>query len=190
MEHPVVVSGIAVHRDLAKVCVLGVPHQPGIASHILRTVSDARIEAGAIVQHVGKDGTTDLSFTVHRSECKRTVELLRDQALPTLGAREVVGDTGVCKVSIAGTGKRSHVGLASKMFGTLREADIQAQMISVSETEAQVVIDEKQLELAVRSLCKAFSLDPQTAQPAGTAPEIRHNRGIGNVTEWPKVLPC
>ncbi len=161
-----VVSGIAVNRNLAKVSVLGMPHQPGIASHVLRTMADARIDSGAIVQNVGKDGKTDLSFTVHSSDCVRTVELLQDQVLPTLGAREVVGDTGVCEVSIAGIGMRSDVGVASKMFGTLREAGIQAQMLSASETKTSVVIDEAQVELAVRSLREAFALDPQAAQAA------------------------
>jgi len=160
------VSGIAVNRNLAKVSVLGVPHQPGIASHILRTMADARIDSGAIVQNVGKDGKTDLSFTVDSSDCVRTVELLQDQVLPTLGAREVVGDTGVCEVSIVGIGMRSDVGVASKMFGTLREAGIQAQMLSASETKTSVVIEETQVELAVRSLRGAFALDPQTAQAA------------------------
>lgn len=161
-----VVSGIAVNRNLAKVSVLGMPHQPGIASHVLRTMADARIDSGAIVQNVGKDGKTDLSFTVHSSDCVRTVELLQDQVLPTLGAREVVGDTGVCEVSIVGIGMRSDVGVASKMFGTLREAGIQAQMLSASETKTSVVIEETQMELAVRSLREAFALDPQTAQAA------------------------
>lgn len=161
-----VVSGIAVNRNLAKVSVLGMPHQPGIASHVLRTMADARIDSGAIVQNVGKDGKTDLSFTVHSSDCVRTVELLQDQVIPTLGAREVVGDTGVCEVSIVGIGMRSDVGVASKMFGTLREAGIQAQMLSASETKTSVVIEETQVELAVRSLREAFALDPQAAPAA------------------------
>ncbi len=160
------VSGVAVNRNLARVSVLGMPHQPGIASHVLRTMADARIDSGAIVQNVGKDGKTDLSFTVHSSDCVRTVELLQDQVLPTLGAREVVGDTGVCEVSIVGIGMRSDVGVASKMFGTLREAGIQAQMLSASEAKTSVVIEETQVELAVRSLREAFALDPQTAQAA------------------------
>ena len=185
-----VVSGIAVNRDLAKVSVLGVSHRPGIASHVLGILADTHIEVGAIVQNMGKDGKTDLSFTLHRNDCARAVELLRDPVLPALGAREVVGDTGVCEVSIVGTGTRSHVGVASKMFGTLREAGIQAQMISASETKTSVVIDATQVELAVRSLREAFAWDPQAAQAAGIASEMRHNSGIGNVTEWPKVLPC
>ncbi len=161
-----VVFGIAVNSDLAKVSVLGVPHRPGIASHILRTMANAHIEAGAIVQNMGKDGKTDLSFTVHRSDCARTVELLRDPVLPALGTREVVGDTGVREVSIVGAGTRSHVAVAGKMFGTLREAGILAQMISASKTNISVVIDEAQVELAVHSLRKAFALDPLTAQAA------------------------
>ena len=152
-----VVSGIAVNRDLAKVSVLGVSHRPGIASHVLGILADTHIEVGAIVQNMGKDGKTDLSFTLHRNDCVRAVELLRDPVLPALGAREVVGDTSVCEVSIVGTGTRSHVGVASKMFGTLREAGIQAQMISASETKTSVVIDATQVELAVRSLREAFA---------------------------------
>ena len=161
-----IVSGIAVNRGLAKVSVLGVPHQPGIASHVLGILADAHIEAGAIIQNMGKDGKTDLSFTLHRNDCARAMELLWNPVLPALGAREVVGDTGVCEVSIVGIGMRSDVGVASKMFGTLREAGIQAQMLSASETKTSVVIEETQVELAVRSLREAFALDPQAAPAA------------------------
>ena len=154
-----VVSGIAFNRDEAKVSVLGVPDKPGIAYHILGAVADANIEVDVIIQNLSKDGKTDFSFTVHRGEYARTVELLNTKVLPTLGAAEVVGDTKICKVSIVGIGMRSHVGVASKMFRSLSEEGINIQMISTSEIKTSVVIDEKYMELAVRALHKAFDLD-------------------------------
>ncbi|RUP27166.1 MAG: aspartate kinase [Curvibacter sp.] len=154
-----VVSGIAFNRDEAKVSVLGVPDKPGIAYHILGAVADANIEVDVIIQNISKDGKTDFSFTVHRGEYARTVELLNTKVLPSLGAAEVVGDTKICKVSIVGIGMRSHVGVASKMFRSLSEEGINIQMISTSEIKTSVVIDEKYMELAVRALHKAFDLD-------------------------------
>ena len=187
---PAAVSSLAVNRDQAKVSVLGVPSQPGLASHILGTIARVHIEADVVVQNAGKDGKTDLSFTVCRNDSARTVELLKVQLLPVLHAREVVADTRVCKISIACTGTHSPVGTASKLFGVLREEGIQAQMVSTTETCTSVLIDETQLAQALRTLHRAFGLDPEHAQAAGTASEMRHNSGIGNVTEWPKVLPC
>ncbi|GAC1531267.1 MAG: aspartate kinase [Ramlibacter sp.] len=158
-----VVSGIAFNRDEAKVSVLGVPDKPGIAYHILGAVADANIEVDVIIQNIGKEGKTDFSFTVHRGNYARTVELLKDKVLPKLGAAEVVGDTKICKVSIVGIGMRSHVGVASKMFRVLSEEGINIQMISTSEIKTSVVIDEKYMELAVRALHKAFDLDQPPA---------------------------
>ena len=154
-----IVSGIAFNRDEAKISVLGVPDKPGIAFQILGAVADANIEVDVIIQNISKDGKTDFSFTVHRNDYQRTVDLLKNQVLPTLGAQEVVGDTKICKVSIVGIGMRSHVGVASTMFRTLSEEGINIQMISTSEIKTSVVIDEKYLELAVRSLHTAFGLD-------------------------------
>ena len=154
-----IVSGIAFNRDEAKVAVLGVPDKPGIAYQILGAVADANIEVDVIIQNLSKDGRTDFSFTVNRSDYAKTVDLLRDKVLPTLGALEVVGDTKICKVSIVGIGMRSHVGVASTMFRVLSEEGINIQMISTSEIKTSVVIDEKYMELAVRALHKAFDLD-------------------------------
>ena len=153
-----VVSGIAFNRDEAKISVLGVPDTPGIAYRILGPVADANIEVDVIIQNLSKDGKTDFSFTVHRNDYARTVELLKEKTLP-LGAQEVVGDAKICKVSIVGIGMRSHVGVASTMFRTLSEEGINIQMISTSEIKTSVVIDEKYLELAVRALHTAFGLD-------------------------------
>jgi aspartate kinase len=154
-----VVSGIAFNRDEAKISVLGVPDKPGIAYQILGKVAEANIDVDVILQNMGKDGRTDFSFTVHRNDHARTMELLREQVLPTLGNVEIVGDAKICKVSIVGIGMRSHVGVASKMFRTLSEEGINIQMITTSEIKTSVVIDEKYMELAVRALHKAFELD-------------------------------
>ena len=158
-----IVSGIAFNRDEAKISVLGVPDTPGIAYQILGAVADANIEVDIIIQNLSKDGKTDFSFTVHRNDYARTMDLLKTTVLPKLGAQEVVGDTKICKVSIVGIGMRSHVGVASKMFRSLSEEGINIQMISTSEIKTSVVIDEKYMELAVRGLHKAFDLDQPTA---------------------------
>ncbi|HET6787874.1 MAG TPA: aspartate kinase [Aquabacterium sp.] len=154
-----VVSGIAFTRDEAKITVVGVPDTPGIAYQILGKVADANIDVDVIIQNVSHDGKTDFSFTVPRGDHARTMELLQSSVLPGLGAREVVGDTKICKVSIVGIGMRSHVGIASTMFKTLSDEGINIQMITTSEIKTSVVIDEKYLELAVRALHKAFGLD-------------------------------
>ncbi|MES1265019.1 MAG: aspartate kinase, partial [Variovorax sp.] len=117
-----VVSGIAFNRDEAKISVLGVPDKPGIAYHILGAVADANIEVDVIIQNLSKDGRTDFSFTVHRNDYAKTVDLLKSKVLPTLGDSSFVeGDAKICKVSIVGIGMRSHVGVASKMFRVLSE---------------------------------------------------------------------
>jgi len=158
-----VVSGIAFNRDEAKISVLGVPDKPGIAYSILGAVAEANIEVDVIIQNISKDGKTDFSFTVHRNDYQRTVDLLKSKVLPALGTDRVEGDTKICKVSIVGIGMRSHVGVASKMFRSLSEEGINIQMISTSEIKTSVVIDEKYMELAVRALHRAFDLDQPAA---------------------------
>ena len=159
-----VVAGIAFNRDEAKISVIGVPDRPGIAFSILGPVADANIDIDVIIQNVSHDGRTDFSFTVHRNDFARTMDVLRSKVLPVIGAAEVRGDAKICKVSIVGIGMRSHVGVASKMFRTLSEEGINIQMISTSEIKTSVVLDEKYMELAVRALHKAFDLDlPGTA---------------------------
>ena len=158
-----VVSGIAFNRDEAKISVLGVPDKPGIAFQILGTVANANIEVDVIIQNVSKDGRTDFSFTVHRNDYARTIDLLKDKVVPALGAADVIGDPKICKVSIVGIGMRSHVGVAAKMFRVLSEEGINIMMISTSEIKTSVVIDEKYMELAVRALHRAFDLDQPVA---------------------------
>ncbi len=154
-----VVSGIAFNRDEAKISILGVPDTPGIAYQILGVIADANIDVDVIIQNVSKEGKTDFSFTCNRGDYAKAMDLLKTQVLPKLGAKEVLGDTKICKVSIVGIGMRSHVGIASKMFRVLSEEGINIQMISTSEIKTSVVIDEKYMELAVRALHKAFDLD-------------------------------
>ena len=158
-----IVSGIAFNRDEAKISVLGVPDKPGIAYQILGAVADANIEVDMIIQNISKDGLTDFSFTVHRNDYAKAVDILKTRVLPHLGAANVVGDNRTCKVSIVGIGMRSHVGIASKMFRCLSEEGINIQMISTSEIKTSVVIDEKYMELAVRALHKAFDLEQAQA---------------------------
>ncbi len=152
------VSGIAFNRDEAKVTVVGVPDTPGIAYQILDPIAVANIEVDVIVQNVGRDGLTDFSFTTHRNDLKKTLDILQ-KVSKHVGAREVIGDDKICKVGLVGVGMRSHVGVASKMFRALAEEGINIQMISTSEIKITVVIDEKYMELAVRVLHKTFDLD-------------------------------
>jgi len=163
-----VVSGIAFNRDEAKVTVMGVPDKPGIAYQILGEVADANIDVDVIIQNVSHDGKTDFSFTVHRNDYQRTLELLKTKVQPATGAATVIGDPKICKVSIVGIGMRSHVGVASKMFRALSEEGINIQMISTSEIKTSVVIDEKYMELAVRALHRVFGLDDPNAATATT----------------------
>ena len=154
----VLISGIAFNRDEAKLTVQGVPDRPGIAFSILGSVSAANIEVDMIIQNIGRDGTTDFTFTVHRNDYERTLEILNEQAT-RLGAREVSGDGKIAKLSLVGIGMRSHAGVGSKMFEALAREGINIRMISTSEIKISVVIDEKYLELGVRALHEAFGLE-------------------------------
>jgi aspartate kinase len=154
-----VVSGVAFNRDEAKITVHDVPDRPGIAYAILGPIADAKIDVDVIVQNVGHDGMTDMTFTVHRSDYPKAVKILQDQVKPHIKCRAVSGDDRIAKVSIVGLGMRSHAGIAAQMFRTLAEEGINIQMISTSEIKITVVIEEKYLELAVRVLHKAFELD-------------------------------
>ena len=156
-----VVPGIVVNCDEAKISVLGVPGKRGLAREILGAVANANVEVGVIIQNVNKDGKTDFSFTVHCNDYARTMDLLQEKVVPTMAAQELVGDTTICAVSIAGIGMHSPVGMACKMFSALREEGINIQMISTSAIKTSVVIDEKYAELAVQSLCRAFECDQQ-----------------------------
>ncbi len=154
-----VISGIAFNRDEAKITILGVPDRPGIAYQILGPIADANIDVDMIIQNQSVGGTTDFSFTVHRGEYRKALDVIDAEVKGKIGAREIGSDEKVCKVSAVGIGMRSHVGIASLMFRTLSEEGINIQMISTSEIKISVIIDDKYMELAVRALHKAFGLE-------------------------------
>ncbi|MBI5936551.1 MAG: aspartate kinase [Betaproteobacteria bacterium] len=164
MEQPII-SGIAFNRDEAKLTILGVPDKPGVAGLILAPIADANIDVDMIVQNVGHDGTTDFSFTVHRNEFKKAMEVLNG-VKGEIGAREVIGDDKIAKVSIVGVGMRTHAGIASKMFKALAAENINIQMISTSEIKISVVLEDKYMELAVRALHQAFELENEVSVKA------------------------
>jgi aspartate kinase len=155
-----VISGIAFHRDEAKITILGVPDKPGVAFHILGPISDANIEVDMIIQNVSVDGKTDFTFTVSRNDYQKAMNVL-EGVKTDLGAQRVMGDSKVSKVSVVGVGMRSHVGVAAQMFRTLSEEGINIMMISTSEIKISVLIDEKYMELAVRALHRAFELEKE-----------------------------
>jgi aspartate kinase len=153
-----VISGIAFSRDEAKITVMGVPDRPGIAYAILGPIADANIDVDVIIQNASVEGHTDFSFTVNRNDYARAMDIAK-KVQAHIGAKDIVGDNRVCKVSMVGVGMRSHVGIASQMFRTLAEEGINIQMISTSEIKISVVVDEKYMELAVRVLHNAFGLE-------------------------------
>ncbi|ACX95221.1 aspartate kinase [Halothiobacillus neapolitanus] len=157
-----VISGIAFNRDEAQLTVKGVPDSPGIAYAILGPVAEANIEVDMILQNMGADNTTDFTFTVQHVDYEKTLDIVRVQA-EALGAREVSGNPKIVKVSVVGVGMRSHAGIAAKMFKVLADEKINIRMISTSEIKISVVVDDKYLELAVRTLHDAFELDAPSA---------------------------
>lgn len=161
MEAPLV-SGIAFNRDEARLVVRGVPDTPGVAYKVIGPVSDANIEVDVIVQNVAADGTTDLTFTVHRNDIHKA-KTITEAVASDLNGRDVAIDENICKVSLVGVGMRSHAGIASQMFKTLADVGINIELITTSEIKISVVIEEKFMELAVRSLHSAFGLDAEAS---------------------------
>ncbi|MCL4120170.1 UNVERIFIED_CONTAM: hypothetical protein GTU68_040914 [Idotea baltica] len=165
MEQPII-SGIAFNREEAKLTIHGVPDLPGVASKILGSVSGSNIEVDMIVQNVAHDSTTDFTFTVHRNDYQKALHILENTSR-SLNAKEVSGDINIAKLSLVGIGMRSHVGVASRMFKSLGCENINIQMITTSEIKISVVIEEKYLELAVRSLHSEFGLDVPVEKQTG-----------------------
>ena len=159
METPTI-AGIAFNRDEAKLTIEGVPDMPGVAYHILGPIGEANIEVDVIVQNVSHDNTTDFTFTVSRNDLDRAEEVLNNVARE-INARKVTSDNKIAKVSVVGVGMRSHAGVASQMFAALAEVGINIQMITTSEIKISVIIEEKFLELAVRSLHSSFELEKE-----------------------------
>ncbi len=160
VEDPLI-SGIAFNRDEAQITVAGIPDRPGVASAIFGPIAKANIEVDVIVQSIGQDGLTTMSFTVHRNDYPTAMALLGGVAAE-LGARSVGGDDMIAKISLVGVGMRSHAGVAATMFDALAAEGINIRMISTSEIKISVIVDEKYVELAVRTLHEAFGLATPT----------------------------
>jgi len=160
MEQPLI-AGIAYNRDEAKLTIRGVPDQPGVASTIFGQISDAHVNVDMIIQNVAQDGTTDLTFTVNRSEYPHARSIL-EKISTQLKAREVVGDDQLAKISIVGVGMRSHAGIASTMFEAMATEGINIELISTSEIKISIGVADRYVELAVRALHKAFGLEVET----------------------------
>lgn len=162
VEEPLV-TGIAVNEDEAQLTVRGVPDRPGIALSLLGPIGEANIEVDMILQNASGDGSpdgpaTDFTFTVHKRDYERALELLKEAA-SGLNAHDVSGNTEIAKVSLVGVGMRSHANVAARMFRALAEENINIRMISTTEIKISVVILSKYKELAVRALHEAFALD-------------------------------
>ena len=157
MEAPVI-AGIAFNRDEAKLTVMGVPDNPGMAYRILGPVGEANIEVDVILQNSRGEHATDFTFTVARGDMEAAAAVLAP-VVAELGAGEVISDDHIAKVSVVGVGMRSHSGVAATMFKALADVGVNIHMISTSEIKISVIIEEKYLELAVRSLHSAFGLD-------------------------------
>jgi len=160
MEQPLI-AGIAYNRDEAKLTIRGVPDQPGVASTIFGQISDAHVNVDMIIQNVAQDGTTDLTFTVNRSEYPHARAIL-EKISAELKAREVVGDDQLAKISIVGVGMRSHAGIASTMFEAMAIEGINIELISTSEIKISIGVADRYVDLAVRALHKAFGLEVET----------------------------
>jgi aspartate kinase len=156
----VVVSGIAYNKQEAKITVTRVSDRPGIAAALFGRIAEANIVLDMIVQNIGRDGSTDISFTVAKSDYARAQEIARGVAAE-IGADQVLGDDRIAKVSIVGVGMRTHSGVAARMFAVLGKEKINIQMISTSEIKVSCVIEAKYMELAVRVLHEAFGLGAQ-----------------------------
>lgn len=159
MEAPLI-SGIAFQKDEAKLTIRGIPDQPGVAYKVLGPVAAAHINVDVIIQNASAKGLTDLTFTVARADYANCMRVLEEVAAK-LKARDVKGDDTIAKVSIIGVGMRSHTGVAETMFRTLSDNDINIQMISTSEIKISVIIEDKHMETAVKSLHDAFDLDKE-----------------------------
>ncbi|HKX98355.1 MAG TPA: aspartate kinase [Steroidobacteraceae bacterium] len=157
VEAPVV-SGIAFNRDEAAISVSQVPHEAGVAHAILAPVADSSIELDMIVINAPQGGRVDLTFTVHRDDYARALEMTRKAAGKYPGAA-VAGDDRVAKLAVVGSGMRSHAGVAAKLFETLGREGINVRLVSTSEIKISVLVAEMELERAVRALHKAFGLE-------------------------------
>lgn len=158
-----VVSGVTYNRNEAKIRLRGVKDQPGVAARLFGPLGEAGIVVDMIVQNVGQDGSTDITFTVPRTDYRKALEIA-ERAGVEIGAAAVAGDEGIAKVSVVGLGMKDHAGVASRMFRVLADEGINIQLISTSEIKISVLIEAKYTELAVRALHAAF-VEAGAAEP-------------------------
>ncbi|HEY7713619.1 MAG TPA: aspartate kinase [Candidatus Binatia bacterium] len=151
----VLVSGIACDKNEAKITLLRVPDQPGLAAQVFGPIAEAHIVVDMIIQNASEDGTTDLTFTVPKADHKKALAIVEKTA-PAIKAKGVRLDTDMAKISVVGVGMRTHAGVAAKMFEVLAREGINIEMISTSEIKISVVVEAKCAELAVRVLHEAF----------------------------------
>jgi aspartate kinase len=163
VEQPLV-SGIAYSRDDAKVTLRRVPDRPGVAANVFGALATANVNVDMIVQNIGADGTTDMTFTVGKADLARARDVL-EKARDAVGFEALLADPEVAKISVVGIGMRSHAGVANTMFRALAEKGINIQVISTSEIKVSVLVGAEYTELAVRALHTAYGLDG----PAGPA---------------------
>ena len=157
MEAPLV-SGIALDRNQARISLMGVKDRPGIASEIFNKLADAEVNIDVIIQNKAHDGTTNIDFTVPKSELHGAKTIV-DVFVQTGDIKDDSYNEDICKVSVVGVGMKSHAGVAAKAFSTMADNNININMISTSEIKVSMVIDEKYAELAVRGLHDAYELD-------------------------------
>jgi len=172
MERPKI-TGVAYNVNEAKLTIKGVPDRPGVASRVFGPIADAQINVDMIIQNVGSDNNTDVTFTVDRSEFQASLQLL-EQIMPELGAEEIVATDNIAKISVVGVGMRSHSGIATTMFRVLADEGINIQMISTSEIKISVIVEEKYVELGVRALHEAFGLGGDNPPAEESGPQSEH----------------
>lgn len=151
----VLVSGVACDKNEAKITLVRVPDRPGLAAQIFGPIAEAHIVVDMIIQNASEDGTTDLTFTVPKADCKKALAIV-EKSLPAVHARGIKVDNDIAKVSVVGVGMRTHAGVAARMFEALAQENINIQMISTSEIKISVVISGGQTDQAVRALHDAF----------------------------------
>jgi aspartate kinase len=162
------VRGLAHDRNVAKVTLVEVPDQPGVAASVFQPLAEAGINVDMIVQNIGHGGATDLSFTIPQVELAKAKRIL-DPIVRELGSREMTTDSSVAKISIVGAGIQNAPGYAARMFQALAAAGVNIEMISTSEIRITTIIAEDALETAVRALHEAFELERPEAIEAAAA---------------------
>lgn len=159
LENKQVVSGVAYDTNVAKIALLEIPNVPGISFKIFQALADENIDVDIIVQSIGRDGRIDISFTLPKTDLERAVEILKEKVINQIGAKNIVSESNIAKLSIVGAGMVSRPGVAAKMFEALAKENINIEMISTSEIKVSCVVEDKDIEKGVKSIHQHFNLD-------------------------------